>query len=368
MKVLHIFKAALPESTGGVEVFMDTLCRMTAPLGVDNTILTLAKQPQPEPFSYHHYQIVQAKQQLFIASTGFSFTAGAWFKKLTQAVDLIHYHFPNPFADLLQQWYRPQKPSVITYHSDIVKQKILLKLYQPLMHRFLRAADHIVATSPNYVDTSSTLQQYVEKVSVIPIGIDKQGYPPVEEERLAYWRRRITQPFFLFIGALRYYKGLHTALAAVRDTDISLVIGGEGAEAAALKAQASDNVTFLGAVTDADKVALLTLCQGFVFPSHLRSEAFGIALLEAAAFGKPLISCEIGTGTSFINQHEQTGIVIPPESPEALRAAMQRLLEHPEQAVSFGNNAQNHYESHFTATVQAQAYYRLYQTLLKRGA
>jgi len=100
------------------------------------------------------------------------------------------------------------------------------------------------------------------------------------------------------------------------------------------------NIHFLGFLPDEDKVALLTLCYAVLFPSHLRSEAFGISLLEGAMYGKPLISSEIGTGTSFINIANETGFVVPPSDPLALRQAMQTLWQNPEMASEMGRKAE----------------------------
>ena len=115
---------------------------------------------------------------------------------------------------------RIRKPSLVTYHSDIIKQKNLVRLYRPLERKFLQSVDHLVATSPNYMVSSDILQSYTAKLSTIPIGIDIGSYPKVSEERLEYWRSRLKQPFFLFVGAMRYYKGLHIALDAIKGTDI----------------------------------------------------------------------------------------------------------------------------------------------------
>jgi glutamine synthetase len=146
--------------------------------------------------------------------------------------------------------------------------------------------------------------------------------------------------FFLFVGVLRYYKGLHILLDAAKGSNYPIIIVGAGPIETSLKRQARkhglDHVHFLGAVSDQDKVALLSLCYAVVFPSHLRSEAFGISLLEGAMHGKPMISSEIGTGTSFINVHEQTGLVVPPSDPRAFRNAMDKLWNKPERAKSMG--------------------------------
>ncbi|MEM1244515.1 MAG: glycosyltransferase [Pseudomonadota bacterium] len=366
MKVLHFYKTSLPQSVGGVEVFLDTLCNSTANLGVENTILSLATKPEKNPIQFRNYKIVHAKQNLFIASTGISISAFRIFKQLASNADIIHYHFPNPFADILHFTCKPNKPTLVTYHSDIIKQKFLVKLYKPLMQRFLASVDRIIATSPNYFATSDTLATFKDKVNIIPIGIDKQIYPQVNSERIDYWQQRLPKPFFLFIGAMRYYKGLHIALDAIKGTNHQLVLAGKNYIETKIKENQLSNLHLLGPISNEDKVALLNLCHAFVFPSHLRSEAFGVALLEAAAYGKPMISCEIGTGTSYVNIHDQTGLVIEPASADKLRQAMQHLLENTSEAAKFGTNAKKRYQELFTAEKQAQAYVEVYEDLLKR--
>lgn len=368
MKVLHFYKDALPESYGGVEKTIDVLCRTTAQQGVDNTVLTLSKTPSPEPIIMKGYKVYQVKQNFSLASTGFSMQALKVFRQLAKQTDIIHYHFPNPFADLLHLSNKIKARTVVDYHSDIVKQKHLLKLYRPVQNQFLKSVDHIVATSPNYLKTSQILQQFSSKVTVIPHGIDREDYPELSTERLAYWSNRFQEPFFLFVGVLRYYKGLHTALEAVRGTPIRIVIAGSGGMEQTLRKQARglNNVEFIGFISDEDKVALLELCQGFVFPSHLRSEAYGLSLVEAAMFSKPLISCEIGTGTTFINIANETGLVVEPSAPQALRDAMQFLLDNPKQALMMGQQAKVRMENLFTAEKQSDRYYKLYQALMKK--
>jgi rhamnosyl/mannosyltransferase len=310
--------------------------------------------------------VQQASETISLSSAAFSLRAFTKFKQLSREADIIHYHFPDPMADLLHFACQIKKPTIATYHSDIIRQKAMLKLYQPLMHKFLGSVDRIVATSPNYLASSPVLQQYQDKTSIIPIGSDlaisHQNKPDVMDQ----WQKQFPKPFFLFIGALRYYKGLHIAIEAVRETNIPLVIVGSGQEERALKQQAKNltNIHFLGLISEDDKAALLQLCHGFVFPSHVRSEAFGIALLEAASYEKPLISCEIGTGTSYINIDRQTGLVVAPNSASELRQAMELLLSTPDKTKQYGKNAKNRALTLFTAEKQAKAYHELYNELL----
>ena len=358
----------MPTSYGGIESFIDTLCKTDSKLGVKNTVLTLHPKPQKQPIEMDGYSVHQTKQNLFLASTGFSVSAFGKFKRLSNDADIIHYHFPNPFADMLHVVCRPKKPSIVTYHSDIIRQKHLLHIYKPLKQRFLNSVERIVATSPNYFVSSNVLQKYANKVSVIPIGIYPKACETVDSERLDFWQSRLSKPFFLFIGAMRYYKGLHIALEAIAGTEIQIAIAGINGIEKDLKAQAAalqlKNVNFLGFVTDEDKIALLHLCHGFIFPSHLRSEAYGISLLEAAMVGKPMISCEIGTGTTFVNSANETGLVINPGSPRELREAMQFLIDNPKIAANMGKNAKKRSLKLFTADQQAKSYYDLYQQLL----
>jgi rhamnosyl/mannosyltransferase len=187
-------------------------------------------------------------------------------------------------------------------------------------------------------------------------------------DKLAFWCEKFGTKFFLFVGVLRYYKGLHILLEAAKGTSYPIVIVGAGPIEIELKKQSEEtglsNIHFLGFLSDEDKVALLTLCYAVVFPSHLRSEAFGISLLEGAMYGKPLISSEIGTGTSFINISNETGIVVPPSDPLALKQAMHTLWQNPELAAEMGRKSEQRYWELFTADKMVDSYVDLYRELI----
>lgn len=369
MKVLHFYKTYYPDSIGGVEQVINQIASGVADFGITTEVLSLSNNATPESIDLGTHIAHKAKLNFQVASTGFSLSAIRIFSDLAKEADIIHYHFPWPFMDLVHLACRPNKPSVVTYHSDIVRQAVLLQLYRPLMHRFLNSVDAIVATSPNYLHSSPVLRAHRDKTEAIPIGLDKEAYPQPSESTCEYWRSRFGERFFLFVGVLRYYKGLHILLEAMKSAPYKLVIVGAGPVEAELKRQCArdglDNVFFVGAVSDEDKVALLKLCYAVTFPSNLRSEAFGISLLEGAMYGKPMISSEIGTGTSYINLHEQTGLVVPPSEPASFRKAMDRLWSNPEQAQEMGRQAEARYWEHFTAKRMAEGYSDLYRRLIE---
>ncbi len=363
MKILHVYKTFLSDSMGGVEQVIAQLAA-SSPETLKHTVVSLSPLGFNDTLHPSGVRHIRYPQTLTVASNPLSIRLWRGFRELVHDYDVIHYHFPWPFADLLHAFWRINKPSVLTYHSDIVRQKHWLRIYQPLMHHFLRQVTHIVATSPQYLATSNVLQQYQSKVSVIPIGLAKQGYPEAALARLQYWRTRLGERFFVFVGVMRYYKGLHCLLEALRGTSIAVVIVGKGPLEGELRQLAATyhltQVHFVGEVSEEDKVTLLQLSCGVVFPSHLRSEAFGVSLLEGAMYGKPLISCEIGTGTSFVNIDGETGCVIPANNPLALRAAMVYLMENPAQAELLGQQAEARYQTLFTADRMASAYAAVY--------
>jgi len=368
MRVLHFFKTYWPDTFGGVERTIHALAKGCRDYGIQADVLALSPSPKPAPFIFDEHRVIQVKQDIDIASTGFSKAAFGAFSRFAREADVIHYHFPWPFMDIVELVIPHGKPTIVTYHSDIVKQKLLLKLYRPVMNRFLSRANLIVATSPNYLQSSPVLQLHQDKVQVVPLGLAERDYPPADPENIAKWQKRFPQRFFLFIGVLRYYKGIHILYEAAKRTGLPVVvIGGGGAEDEFRRRATADglnNLHFLGPLSDADKSTLLALCCALVFPSHLRSEAFGLSLVEAAMAGKPMISCEIGTGTSYVNVNGETGITIPPSDPQALASAMSLIWQSGDLCIQYGAAARRRYQDLFTAERMTTAYAGLYRQLI----
>ena len=370
MRIFHVFKTYLPDTQGGMEECIRQLCLHSSKHGVENTVVTVSKSiTSPEELVRPECRLIRFPETLDIASTPMSFSLFRKYRSLIQDADLIHYHFPWPFADLMHIVCGIDKPYIVTYQSDVVKQRYLKWLYAPLMRRFLGGAKAITVASPNYLKSSHDLLSYHDKCHVMPLGLDEQSYPDATQECRDYWQNRVGEDFFLFVGVLRYYKGLHFLVRTLQGSKHHVVIAGKGPMEKELQAEAKalgveSQITFAGFISDEDKVTLLQQCKGFVFPSHLRSEAFGISLLEAAMYARPLISCEIGTGTTFINQHNETGIVVPPENPSALRKAMDALSEDSVMASSMGAAARRRFESGFTASGMAEICYHIYQETL----
>lgn len=367
-KILHVYKCASPLSIGGVENFIDQLAM--AQVGLGNEVRVFALDSEHDGFmDYHGYQVRYCKQQVNVASTPFALTSLKAFKQQVLWADVIHYHFPWPFMDVLHLLARVPKPCVVTYHSDIVRQKYLNSLYKYLMRLFFSRVDKIIASSQNYLESSDILSAYPDKTTFIPLGLDQTHYQQ-ESQDTNRFTANLPQKYHLFVGVLRYYKGLHFLLQAMQGTDLTVVIAGSGPYADNLKKLAASlqlkNVHFVGQVTDAEKIYLIKQATSLILPSHLRSEAFGLVLLESACLGKPMISAEIGTGTSYANLNGVTGIVVPPGDVQALRAAMIKLDSDTKLCETLGKGAREYFHQHFQIKRVAQQYQSVYDEVVTR--
>lgn len=372
LRVLQVYRTYFPDPQGGLQEAIRQACLATRPLGIQHRIFTLSPTATPTIIRRPEGAVYRAQQHLEIMSSGFSFTALPPFRALVSWADVIHYHFPWPFADLLDLFAQVRKPKLVTYHSDIVRQRGLLRVYRPLMERFLGGADRIIATSPAYAASSEILRAYRDRLEIIPLALDEQAYPEPTPAQVRSIEARFGRDYFLFIGVLRYYKGLDTLLEAVDGTSLKVVIVGDGPEGARLQQcvqeRSLQGVRFAGIVSDAEKVALIRHCRAIVFPSNARSEAFGITLLEGAMLGRPLICTELQTGTTYINQHDQTGLVIQPNDAEALRQAMLRLDADGEYADRLGQAGYERFQQLFSSQVLGARLAALYRQMVETAS
>jgi rhamnosyl/mannosyltransferase len=392
VRVLHVYRTYFPDPPGGLQEAIRQIALATRPLGVESRIFTLSPQPTPPLIDRPEGRVIRRRSWLAPASCDLGgYAALQAFRAEVAWADLVHYYFPWPFADLLH-WLAPvRKPAMMTYVSDIVRQRWMARCYAPLMRRTLQAMQAIVAVAPAYARTSAVLAapSCRKRLHTIPLGIVEESYQDAiaassDIDPALHFSQpfralakhckpgtRLTGAYFLAIGVLRYYKGLHVLVEAAASSGLPVVIAGDGPEKAALEQRAQTlnaPVVFLGRISDVEKMALLRDCRALVLPSHLRSEAFGMVLVEAAMMSRPLISCEIGTGTSYVNKHEETGLVVPPSSPEALAAAMRTLDMNAAMCRTYGANARARYEKLFAGPQLGKAYAQLYQAILGHKA
>ncbi|CAB3637635.1 glycosyltransferase [Paraburkholderia rhynchosiae] len=374
MKVLHIYRTYFPDPPGGLQEAIRQISLSTRACGVEPGIFTLSPNPVPRQVRFPEGIVTRSRSWAAPASCDLGgLESLRQYRAQAESVDILHFHFPWPFADVLHLLGRVKKPTVMTYHSDVVRQRALGYVYGPLMRSTLRSMSAVVATSAVYAQSSPVLTSVVDegRLKAIPLGIIDYRDDPVLgrfSPRCLHRLQLGDEPYVLALGVLRYYKGLHTLIEAAPSIASKIVIAGSGPEMERLTALAcevgANNVVFAGQVSHEEKVALLSGCRALVMPSHLRSEAFGMVLVEAEMFGKPMVCCEMGSGTSYVNEHGVTGLVVPPEAPVRFAAAVNELVNDEVLARKMGAAARERYERLFSGPALGNAYRGLYEEVL----
>ncbi len=373
MRVLNTYRTYFPDPPGGLQEAIRQICIATSKISVENSIFTLSSNYYPKLIERPEANIYRERSWMAPASCDIGgLSAFSTYLRLLKKTDVVHYFHPWPFADVLNILKKSDKPAVLTYISDVVRQQYLGTLYAPLMWHTLHQMDVIVANCPAYLETSPVLshRSIRDKVKVIPLGIDESSYPKYGDDAVfSRIQVNINEPYLLFLGVLRYYKGIHTLISAAKSLNAKVVIAGSGPEKEKLEKQVEslglNNIVFAGQVTNKEKISLIKNCTALVLPSHLRSEAYGMVLVEASMMTKPMISCEIGTGTSYVNNHDETGLVVRPENVGDMHEAMKTILTDASLAKKYGNNARKRYELLFSGSALGQAYQSVYEGLLK---
>lgn len=373
MRILHLYKA-YPPVTGGIENTVELLAEAQALLGHEVTVIVSASGPITQRGERHGVRVLRLGRLAELAST--PLCLGLPLALLGRRADIAHLHAPFPPAEVAQWLFGRSRRTVITWHSDVVRQKRILQLYAPLLRRVLAKADQVFPTSAAYLERSPFLREVAPRCQVIPLGIRLEPFLTPEPGRVA--RLRLDwgvapdgqfRPIVLFVGRLRAYKGIGFLLAAMARLDAHLVIVGDGPEAGHLRAQArdlgvSDRVIFAGHLSDRDLPAAYHAADAFVLPSHLPSEAFGLVLVEAMASGLPVVCAELGTGTTEVVQDGETGLVVPPADSGALAAALGRLLGDEALRQRLGQAGRRRAEAQYSAPVYVGRTMQAYEDVL----
>ncbi len=369
MHILHIYKDYYPV-LGGIENHVRLLAEAQAARGHTVTVLVTGPTRQTTVVDQGSVRVIFAGRLATVASTPLSLALPLDLRRLRP--DIAHLHLPYPVGDVAQQLFGRARRTVISYHSDIVRQRGWLRLYGPVLRRALRTADAILATSPRYVETSPYLAPLAARCTVVPYGIDADRFATADPAAVAAIRARHPGPLVLFVGQLRYYKGVEYLLQAMAQLPATaLIVGGDSTRrmgelnGLAQSLGVAGRVRFLGP-KDQELPAYYHASDVFVLPSIERSEAFAIVQLEAMAAGRPVVSCDVGTGVAWVNQHEVTGLVVPPRDAPALSAALNRLLADPRLRARMSAAGRERVFSTFTQARMRAAIEAVYAAVLER--
>jgi glycosyltransferase involved in cell wall biosynthesis len=371
-RVLHVGKY-YPPVPGGMERVLQLLCERERH-HVDSRVLVVNTGQRTHREVLNGIVVTRAGRLALIGSVGVSPMLPVELRRTVSDITVLHE--PNPLALVADCITARRGPLVVYFHSEVVRPAWQYRLlYRPFLTRVLNRADRIIVASPSMLESATQLAGYRHKCRVIPYGIDTETLrlTPAIQARVRQIRTGLLAPLLLFVGRLVPYKGVDVLIRALAATPGQLVIVGDGPLRASLQQLAStcgvaSRVRFAGAVPDSEVLALYHACDLFVLPSVTRAEAFGMVQLEAMACGKPVISTDLPSGVPWVNQHDESGLIVPPGDIEALRAAIERLSVDTDLRERLGIGARRRVEAEFTAARMAERMVAVYRDVLQERA
>jgi glycosyltransferase involved in cell wall biosynthesis len=363
LRVLQIGKY-YPPVIGGMETHLHALCGELRK-SVDLEVIVSGVQHRTTHTVVDGIPVTRLGRIGEIAST--PVILGMVRKIKESRADLLHLHHPNPMAVMAYLLSGFRGRLVITYHSDVVHQKNLNRLFEPFLRVAMERADAIIASSQNYIDSSYLLGQYQERCKVIPFGIEAAHFERPDSRIVQTIRDRYGPRIILAVGRLVYYKGFEYLIRAMRDIEGHLLIVGEGPLHADLEREAQvpgaeRKVSFLGSV--ADVAPYYHASDVFALPSSMRSEAFGMVQIEAMTCGVPVVNTRLRSGVPFVSLDKVTGLTVPPANPRALADAINTLLADPRRRAIMGAAGKRRVAQEFSLEVMTQRTLALYSQVM----
>jgi glycosyltransferase involved in cell wall biosynthesis len=373
LSVCHLGKY-YPPAPGGIESHVRTLAVAQAQLGLDVQVLCVNHEPGPTRTD-HDGSVEVTRLGRAAKASKLDMCPELVTALRGVDADILHLHVPNPTMILALLRARPKSQLVVTYHSDIIKQKVLGALFRPLERLAYRKVRAILPTSPDYAGGSRFLKSYGDRLEVLPHGIELDEYlNPSEADQATAETLRKTHPGPLWVGCGRlvYYKGFLNAVRALTRVDGTLILVGEGPERGPLEAEATrlgvaDRLVFAGR---APRLAPYYLAaDAFWFPSNARSEAFGLVQVEAMAAGCPVINTAIPhSGVAWVSRHDREGLTVAVDDPLALAEAANRIATEPGLRDRLVEASRRRVREEFDHRVMARRSVDIYRRVLDGGA
>jgi glycosyltransferase involved in cell wall biosynthesis len=366
-RLLHLGKY-YPPYRGGIETHLELLSRLLCQR-TNLTVVVANDAPRSVRESVNGVRVERLARPLSVAGAPICPAMANAIRRANP--DLVHVHLPNPGAVISYLASRHRGPVVAAWHSDVVRQRTLSALFQPILDAFLRRCAAIVVASPDYLESSPTLRQWRDKCHIIPYGISAAEYQQGDCPAERTIRERFGPRIILTVARLVPYKGVTFLIRAMRKVNGRLLIVGDGPLREALREETrslglEDRVVFLGSVPDT--IPYYRACDVFVLPSVERSESFGLVQLEALASGKPVVNTTLPSGVPFVSPNGVTGLSVAPRDSQALADALNLLLDRPDLRSRFGREGVRRVNTEFSLEKMRDRTVRLYEHVIGGSA
>ena len=376
MKILHLTKY-FPPTYGGIENQAKYICDYLHEKKIKTTVLAFGKK---NSIKSTNYKIFEVKPFFTILSQPFSIKYFFLAKKIFNQNDIIHFHYPNIMGLLVCFFFLKKKKLIIHWHSDIINQKYINLLFYPIEKNLIKRASKIIFTSKIYSKRFKYYKQYKKKIKVINCGSHDLSKEFDRRKELKKKFLKIKKKYENFniiysIGRLVKYKGYKYLIKSSThlDKNTKIIIAGDGKEYSDLqkliKRQNLNNKVFLiKKISYTDHLIYLKLCKVFCLPSISKNEAFGVALIEAMSFSKPLVSTNIdGSGIKFVNLNNLTGYVVPVKNSTKLGKRLFELINSKFINKHFSKNSKIRFQKLFTSIMMVRKFYKMYEFVYEQS-
>lgn len=370
--IVHFGKYYFPDA-GGIESVTVSLAKGAAVAGHHVSVVCFEKTSTEKKEIIDGVHVTRAAIAKLLASQPLGFNYFYQCLSAAKSADIIHLHAPNMLGALCALFIPRKSRLLVHWHSDVINKGFLGKLLRPLESALLRRANKIIATSQVYADASETLAPFKRKITVVPIGVPDAKHQGSDSELPPTLEKKIgNKKIILAVGRLVPYKGFEVLIQAAqqltKDSVIVIVGGGPLQEELqqAVELGGVNNCVFLaGRLSDAALHALFERATIYCLPSTYRAEAFGVVLLEAMAYGLPIVASNIpGSAVPWVNQHGLTGFNIPVGDANALADACNRILASEELRTRLSQGARKRFLSEFTEDISVKRTLLTYKSLL----
>ncbi|NBT38080.1 MAG: glycosyltransferase family 1 protein, partial [Actinobacteria bacterium] len=303
---------------GGVQAQVLGLAREMRRLGHEVRVLAPCDGPPPEPFVTPLGNSLPASANGSVAPLAPDPSAALrTIRALNdEAFDVIHLHEPLVPGPTVTALLLQLAPTVGTFHSagESAAYRVLTKTAR-------WGADHLSTRVAVSEAARELAERYLGgKYTILFNGIEIDRYRRSDV-------KRVDQPTIFFCGRYEPRKGLETLLEAMRyvPRDVRLWVASDGVGIDDLRNTygGDERISWLGRITEQDKLDRLATCSVFCAPS-LRGESFGIVLLEAMAAGAPLVASDID-GYRNVALHDENALLVPPGNAVELGAALRAM-------------------------------------------
>jgi len=375
IRVLHFGKFAF-ELAGGIERHVEVLARAQAAQGADVTVLAYTLDAKAKPRRVDGVQIKPVFVSVRFSSQPLALGLVARARQLAREkpFDIVHQHWPDPFAHLVASLIPGRPALVVSWHSDIVKQRVLGSIYRKLALMFLRKPDAVIGATKTHM-ASAQIDIFADTAHrhVIPFGIDPAPFeltPAISESVAALRARYAGRPIVFALGRHVYYKGFDVLIRAMARVPAVLLLGGGGPLTPELTQlterlanESAGKVVFVGSIPEDELPVYYHACDIFCLPSVATTEAFGIVQTEAMLCGKPIANTNLGTGVNEVAPHDVCAMTVPAGDEAALAMALNTLIEAPEYAQTLGQAGRARAIEHFNVEQMAKDTMTLYASL-----